>query len=379
MAAASVETCDILVIGAGMAGASVAFELARKHRVLMAERESQPGYHTTGRSAALFSETYGPPQIRALSRASRAFFDGPPAGFTSDRILSPRGVLTVARSDQVEALEREFSTFPVGEEVRRVSAAEASKLMPLLRDGYVAGAIHDTSARDIDVHALHHGYLRQFRAAGGRLATDAEILGIERDAGGWRIRTRNLDIRADIVVNAAGAWADEIGAQAGARPIGLVPKRRTALIVAAPDGAAIGQWPMVVDVDEEFYIKPDAGRFLMSPADETPSEPCDAQPEELDVAICIDRIGTAFDFPIHRVENKWAGLRSFVADKTPVAGFDPRLSGFFWLAGQGGYGIQTAPALSRFAAALVGGETLPGDIIDEGLDPRALSPARLQA
>ena len=286
--------------------------------MILAERESQPGYHTTGRSAALFSETYGPPQIRALSRASRAFFDGPPAGFTSDRILSPRGVLTVARSDQVEALEREYSSFPVGEKVRRVSAAEASKLMPLLRDSYVAGAIHDTSARDIDVHALHHGYLRQFRAAGGRLATDAEILGIERDAGGWRIHTRDLDIRADIVVNAAGAWADAIGAQAGAHPIGLVPKRRTALIVAAPDGAAIGQWPMVVDVDEEFYIKPDAGRFLMSPADETPSEPCDAQPEELDVAICIDRIGTAFDFPIHRVENKWAGLRSFVADSIPA-------------------------------------------------------------
>ena len=379
MAAASVETCDILVIGAGMAGASVASELAGTYRVLLAEREGQPGYHTTGRSAALFSETYGPPQIRALSRASRAFFDGPPAGFATAPILSPRGVLTVARPDQIEALERELATFPVGEKIRRVSPAEASALMPLLRDGYVAGAIHDTSARDIDVHALHQGYLRQFRAAGGRMETGAEILGIERDGASWRIRTSNLEIRADIVVNAAGAWADEIGLMAGANRIGLVPKRRTALIIAAPDGVQIGLWPMVVDVDEEFYLKPDAGRFLISPADETPSAPCDAQPEELDVAICIDRIEKAFDFPVQRVENKWAGLRSFVADKTPVAGFEPGLPGFFWLAGQGGYGIQTAPALSRLAAALVAGKNPPADIIDEGGIPPALSPERFRA
>ncbi|APH70551.1 FAD-dependent oxidoreductase [Aquibium oceanicum] len=362
-----------------MAGASVASELAGTYRVLLAEREGQPGYHTTGRSAALFSETYGPPQIRALSRASRAFFDGPPTGFAAAPILSPRGVLTVARPDQIEALERELATFPVGEKIRRVSPAEASALMPLMRDGYVAGAIHDTSARDIDVHALHQGYLRQFRAAGGRLETGAEILGIERDGATWRIRTSNLEIRAAIVVNAAGAWADEIGVMAGANRIGLVPKRRTALIIAAPDGVQIGPWPMVVDVDEEFYLKPDAGRFLISPADETPSAPCDAQPEELDVAICIDRIEKAFDFPVQRVENKWAGLRSFVADKTPVAGFEPGLPGFFWLAGQGGYGIQTAPALSRFAAALVAGKNPPADIIDEGVIPTALSPARFRA
>ncbi len=362
-----------------MAGASVASELAGTYRVLLAERESQPGYHTTGRSAALFSETYGPPQIRALSRASRAFFDGPPAGFATAPILSARGVLTVARPDQIEALERELATFPVGEKIRRASPAEALALMPLLRGGYVAGAIHDTSARDIDVHALHQGYLRQFRAAGGRMETGAEILGIERDGASWRIRTSNLEIRADIVVNAAGAWADEIGLMAGANRIGLVPKRRTALIIAAPDGVQIGPWPMVVDVDEEFYLKPDAGRFLISPADETPSAPCDAQPEELDVAICIDRIEKAFDFPVQRVENKWAGLRRFVADSTPVAGYEPGPPGFFWLAGQGGYGIQTAPALSRLAAALVAGKNPPADIIDEGVIPTALSPARFRA
>ena len=375
MTAPPTEICDILVIGAGIAGASVACELAAKHRVLLAERESQPGYHTTGRSAALFSETYGPPQIRALSRASRAFFDGPPAGFASAPLLSPRGVLMIARADQVATLERELATI-AGSGAQRLDVADARKLMPLVRQDYLAAAFHDTRATDIDVHALHQGFLKKFRVAGGHVITGFEVDRIEWDGQTWHVASGDRTVRASIVVNAAGAWADEVGTMAGARPVGLVPKRRTALMIAAPEGAEIGGWPMVVDIDEQFYLKPDAGRFLISPADETPSPPCDAQPEELDIAVCIDRIETAFDLSVRRVENKWAGLRSFVKDKTPVAGFDPEVPAFFWLAGQGGYGIQTTPALSRFAAALVNGEAPPADILDQGLEPEALSPRR---
>lgn len=361
-----------------MAGASIASELAASGRVMLFERESQPGYHTTGRSAALFSETYGPPQIRALSRASAPFFDAPPSGFATGPLLSPRGVLMIGRADQAEALDQLFAEISTRGRVERLDAAGAIALLPLIRPDYVAGAVFEPGARDIDVHALHHGYLRRFRAAGGRVETDAEILALEREDGGWRIDTRGRHFRAGVVVNASGAWADEIGVLAGASAIGLVPKRRTAMIVPAPDGMDVSPFAMAVDVEETFYLKPDAGRLLISPADETPSAPCDAQPEEIDVAICIDRIETAFALSVRRVENRWAGLRSFVADKTPVVGFDPVAPGFFWLAGQGGYGIQTAPALARLAAALALGRPIPGDIADEGADAAALAPGRME-
>lgn len=371
---------DIAVIGAGIAGAGIASELAGMRDVVLIERESQPGYHTTGRSAALFSMTYGPAVIRALSRASAAFYAAPPAGFApAAPLLSPRGVLLVARADQTDAIEDMAALAPPGTVMPRLDAAGARALVPLLREDYAAAALLDEGARDIDVHALHQGYLRHFRAAGGEIRTNAPVQSLSRDDAGWRIETPQGELRARIVVNAAGAWADEVGRLAGAAPIGLVPKRRTALIVAAPAGLAVDQMPMVVDIAEEFYLKPDAGRLLISPADETPSAPCDAQPEELDVAICVDRIERAFDLSIRRIENKWAGLRSFVPDKTPVAGFDPEVAGFFWLAGQGGYGIQTAPALSRVAAALAVGAAIPPEIADHGLSTADLAVERLRA
>ena len=208
------------------------------------------------------------------------------------------------------------------------------------------------------------------------MRTGCDVRALERDGGSWRVSTGGGAFRTDIVVNAAGAWADEIAGRGGVPAIGLVPKRRTALIVAAPQGVEPSGWPMVVDVDEKFYLKPDAGRLLISPADETPSPPCDAQPEEIDVAVCVDRIQRAFDIEISRIENKWAGLRSFVADKTPVAGYDPDVPGFFWLAGQGGYGIQSAPALARMAAALLQGRPIPSDIADQGVEEFALAPRR---
>ena len=370
------EHYDIAVIGAGIAGAGVAAELAPHARVALLERESAPGYHTTGRSAALFTKTYGPAVIRALSRASEAFFDAPGEGFADHPLLTPRGTVLCARADQIARLEAELAELGPASRIRRIDAAEARQLCPLLRADYLAAALRDDESRDIDVDALHRGFLRRLAAAGGATRLRAEVTALAPDPAGWRLALREDEITADVVVNAAGAWADEIGAMAGAARIGLQPKRRTAAIVAAPDGVDPARMHMVVDIAEEFYLKPEAGKLLISPADETPSPPCDAQPEEIDVAIAVDRIECAFDLTVRRIEHKWAGLRSFVADKCPVVGFDPQRAGFFWLAGQGGYGIQTAPALSRTAAALVRGARVPSDIADQGVSAEALGPAR---
>ncbi|MCB1367476.1 MAG: FAD-binding oxidoreductase [Rhodobacteraceae bacterium] len=373
----AVSDFDIAVIGGGMAGASVAAELAGQARVVLLEMEAQPGYHTTGRSAALFAPSYGPGPIRALTRASEAFFHAPPDGFCTNRLITPRGILMVARADQLAALDALIAEVSAKSPVSRLDQAGVMALNPLLREGYAAAGMFDANGQDIDVAALHQGYLRRLRGTGGEVRTKAEVTGLSRQGDFWRIATADSDIRARIVVNAAGAWADQIGQLAGAERIGLVPKRRTAMMVAAPDGQGIDTLPITVDIDEAFYLKPDAGRLLLSPADETPSPPCDAQPEEMDIAICVDRVETAFQLSVRRIENKWAGLRSFVADKSPVAGYSGQVDGFFWLAGQGGYGIQTAPALSRFAAAQILGAAVPQDILDQGLDPVALSPARL--
>ena len=344
----------------------------------MLEMEPRPGYHTTGRSAAVFAETYGPAPIRALTRASASFYLHPPEGFAESALLSPRDILMIAREDQLGALDRLIGEVSSGAAVERLDAEQTRKLSPLLREDYAKGSMLHRGGSDIDVDALHQGYLRSFKAAGGRLETYAEVLQLERDAANWRIATKSADYSAPIIINAAGAWADEIGGKAGARPIGLVPKRRTAMTIATPEGLLSNAWPITIDAEEQFYLKPESGRLLISPADETPSSPCDAQPEELDVAVCIHRIETAFDLSVRRIESKWAGLRSFVSDKSPVCGFDPELPGFFWLAGQGGYGIQSAPGLSRTAAALVLERALPADIADEGLEVADISPERLE-
>jgi D-arginine dehydrogenase len=283
----------------------------------------------------------------------------------------------VARDDQTESLEAMLLEIGGNAGISRLSASDISLHVPILRDGYAKGAIFEETACDIDVHGLHHGYLRRLKADGGPIVTGCTVMGLSDDPGGWTIETSKGTIRAGMVVNAAGAWADEIAALAGAAPVGLMPRRRTAMIVEAHCDSYSPDWPMAADIDEDFYLKPESGRFLVSPADETLSPPCDAQPEEIDIAICIDRIETAFDLDIGAVESKWAGLRTFTADRVPVAGFDPRRPGFFWLAGQGGYGIQSAPALARFAAALaLGGSSLPADI---DVDPRNLDPGRFSA
>ncbi|MCF6233579.1 MAG: FAD-binding oxidoreductase [Rhodobacteraceae bacterium] len=369
---------DFIVIGAGIAGASVAAELAGSGRVVLLEMESQPGYHTTGRSAAIFAPVYGPAPIRALTRASEAFFHDPPEGFTDHALFSPRATLLIAREDQGPVLDAMMAELRDDPTVERLDAEQAHEVQPMLRDGYAVGAVFDQKGQDIDVHALHHGYLGMFRRAGGVLVCKAEVNSLQCQAGVWQVEAGGESYRAPVVVNAAGAWADRIGAMACAEIIGLVPKRRTALMIKAPDGIKTGDMPITVDIDEQFYLKPDAGRLLISPANEDVDVPGDVQPDEMDVAICIDRIERAFDLDVRRIENKWAGLRSFVADGVPVVGMSDRVDGFLWLAGQGGYGIQSAPALSRLAAAMVLGAAVPVDIQDQGLNPDDLAPARLE-
>jgi len=372
------DTYDFIIVGGGIAGASAAYELAAHARVLVLERESQPGYHTTGRSAALFVQTHGPAVIRALSRAAKDFFLNPPIGFAEHPLLTERGMLLIGRSDQSALLEQNFaqsSRHIAG--VRRLDAKQACTLVPLLREEYVAGAVLDPEAMDMDVHAIHWGFIRGMRARGGKLVTGAELLGLERNVDGWIARTTAGDFAAPVVVNAAGAWCDVVGAMASAGPIGLVPKRRTAFIFDPPPAAEIAKWPSVIDVGEEFYFKPDAGKFLGSPADQTPMEPCDVQPDDFDVALAVDRIQRAARIPVAHVNRKWAGLRSFVADGCPVVGYDPRVEGFFWLAGQGGYGIETSPSMGRLTASLALGRAVPPDLAQQGVTEAAVSPARI--
>ncbi len=370
---------EFLVVGAGIAGASLAYELAGHGSVLLLEREAHPGYHTTGRSAAVFSETYGNEVIRALSVASRPFFATPPSGFADYPLWAPRPVLFIGRSDQVVQLDDWYQGAQrLVSGIRRIDAAEAARLLPALRAGYAAGGVLEPDAADLDVNEIHRGFLRAAKRRGAEMLCDAEVGRVVRSGGVWLVDSRRGQHRARVLVDAAGAWGDELAALAGAAPVGLQPNRRTAMVFPVPDGFDVRGWPVVIDIDEQFYFKPEAGKLLGSPADETPSAPCDAQPEELDVAIAVSRIEGALSFPIGRIDRKWAGLRSFVADRTPVVGFDARLEDFFWLIGQGGYGIQTAPAMGRLAASLIVSGGLPADIAGLGVEPQKLSASRFQ-
>jgi D-arginine dehydrogenase len=371
---------DFLIIGAGIAGAAAAFELteaAPGARIAVVEREDTPGYHATGRSAALFVETYGGPLIRALVRGSRSFLETPPAGFAEYPLLGTRGVLHFAREGQRQRAEQLFADCRnLTRDLRLVEAGEIADLQPALRSGYAVCAVHEPHAMDIDVGALHQGFLRGFKARGGRLMTGAGVRAIERRGESWRIQTAAGHLTAGTVVNAAGAWADEIAETAGIAPLGLVPKRRTAITFDPPGGMAVARWPMTIDVDESLYFKPEAGRILASPCDETPMPPSDAQPDEWDVAVAVDRLQEATTLTVERIAHKWAGLRSFLADKLPAVGPDTAEPTFFWLAGQGGYGIKTAPALGRMAAALLTGGEIPADLADLGVTAAALGPGR---
>lgn len=369
---------DVAIVGAGIAGASAAAHLAPERAVVVLEREDQPGYHASGRSAALFSECYGNAVVRALSVASRAVLESPPPGFCEHPILTPRGALHVggARHEaRLATLLREARALVPG--VRAMSGEEARALVPALRREAAAAAVYEPDAMDIDTHGLLAGFLRLARQAGARVVTGAEVTAVARDGGSWRLVTRAGPVLAGIVVDAAGAWADGLAALAGIRPLGLRPKRRTAFLFDPPAGLDVRAWPIVVGADEDVYCKPDAGLLLASPADETDSEPVDAQPEEIDVATAVERVEALLDLRVARIRRRWAGLRTFAPDRTPVAGFDPDRPGWFWLAGQGGYGFQTAPALGRAAAELILRDRLPPGLAAAGIGRKDLGPERL--
>ncbi|MBO6770845.1 MULTISPECIES: FAD-binding oxidoreductase [unclassified Thalassospira] len=370
---------DILIIGGGIAGMSAAYFLAKAGKsVTVLEREDQPGYHSTGRSAALYSETYGPKIIRKMSTASRDFFLNPPAGFTENPILTPRGIIMYAGPGEEAVLDALISEGRAnGANFTELPPDALKEIVPILNTDLIAKGAHEPDAMDIDVHALHWGFIRQFKAVGGNLVIKADVSAIAKAGDNWQVTLANGDVHSGaILVNAAGAWADDIATKAGVKPLGIVPKRRTAVMVDAPDGMDIHGLPMVAALDESLYFKEDAGRLLVSPADKTPTEPHDVQPEELDIAIAIDRLMTATSVVVRRPGESWAGLRSFFADGDPVSSFDPQDDSFYWLAGQGGYGIQTAPAMGEYAASLICGNGIPAHMEKLGVSEDALSASR---
>jgi D-arginine dehydrogenase len=374
------NTADILIIGGGIAGAGAAYELAAFASVIVLEREPQCGYHSTGRSAASYTENYGGAIIRRLAIASRPFLEQPPAGFSDHPLLSPRGMITIARRDQLELLDLQLKRARLlVESIEAIDVADAIARVPILRRDYVAGAFIEPHSMDLDVHGLHQGFLREAKARGARIVVNADAHAIGRHGELWTVATPAGVFRAPLLIDAAGAWADKIALLAGARPLGLVPKRRTAFTIPAPAGMSVRDWPMVNDAAEEFYFKPDAGQLFVSPADATPSEPVDAYPDDMDVAAGVERLERATTLDVQRVSRSWAGLRTFAADAEPVVGFDGGVEGFFWLAGHGGYGIKTSPALSRACVSLIRERRLPDDLLRLGISAAELAPDRLRS
>jgi D-arginine dehydrogenase len=345
--------------------------------VALLEMERTLAYHTTGRSAAMFLESYGGLPIRALTTASRSFLADPPDD-VHGAVLTSLPMLHIAaagRGAVVLELHREVSALVP--EVELVEPADVIRLQPLLRAGYAELALLEPGAMEIDVHALHQGFRSGLRRRGGIVSVSTAVNAAHRRGGVWSIVDGDgRSWQAPVVVNAAGAWADQLGRLFGARPIGLRPLRRTAFTIDAPGPSGVPVGPMIADVDDTFYLKPDGHQALCSPADETLQEPGDARPDELEIARALQAISEATTLPARHVRSSWAGLRSFVADRTPVVGYDHRAEGFFWFAAQGGYGIQIAPALARTGAALLRGRPVPDDVAQRGLLASALAPDR---
>ena len=375
---------DVIVIGAGMAGASVAAELSQSLNVALVERESQPGVHATGRSAAAFIPSYGAskPALRILTRASRDFLLAPPAQFSEHSLLKRRGLLTLLGQTAPESVEAErralndLLEYPI----ERLSGDAIAARLPALRPEWLTNAWWEEDVHDIDVHGLHQGYLRQHKLNGGTLITNSDYELQRGDKQGWVVASATAQIEAPIVVNAAGAWADELAASAGVRRLGISPKRRTAILISPPEQYSVENWPLAFAHDESFYLKPDAGMLLVSPADEHPSAPCDAQPEEIDVAFAAHFAESALiGLQVQHIPHRWAGLRTFAPDRMPVIGFDTEHEGFFWCVGQGGHGVQIAPAVARLARSLITRSALPTELIDNGFCSDWVSPGRFNA
>jgi D-arginine dehydrogenase len=368
--------CDFLVIGAGISGAAAAYELAPHGKVIVLEAESAPGYHSTGRSAALYTRNFGGPTVRAFNRASLPFLSAPPPGFTDHPLLTPRGALTIGTQEQRREIEEHVALGAADGSIVEIAQAEALRRAPHMRPEAMAFAAYEDGVMDMDVAAIHQGFLRRLKARGGSVVCDAAVTALDRRAAAWHAETPAGAFVAPVVVNAAGAWADKVAALAGARPVGLVPKRRTAIIVELPSGTDTRNWAAVDEVGYGCYCKPETGRVMASPADATPVEPCDVQPEDLDVAIVADWLERSTNIPVRRIARRWAGLRCFVADDGPVCGFDDAVDGFFWLCGQGGYGIMMSSSLGRTAARLIARGELPEDIAAAGVTTADIGPER---
>jgi len=369
---------DVVIVGAGMVGASIAYHLAPRMRVLLLEAETAAGYHSTGRSAALFTEAYGPRGVRALTRASGAFLREPPEGFTHGPLLRARGALYVAAEEQREAtLAFQTRLENEGIDAQLLDGDVARRCVPVLRKEASVIALLDRQAADIDVDLMLQGLLRGARGQGAQFAASQRVTALDRESDVWRVTLEGgAAVRASRVVNAAGAWADDVAALAGVVRVGLEPRRRSAFLFQPPAGAAISQWPAVLAMDESWYFKPDAGLLLGSPANADPVVAHDVVAEEFDVALGIHGIESATTMTIGRPVRTWAGLRSFVADGEPVCGYSADETGFFWAAALGGYGIQTAPAFGQLCAALVAGDDVPEALAKTGLTPATLSPTR---
>ncbi|HEY8593209.1 MAG TPA: FAD-dependent oxidoreductase [Sphingomicrobium sp.] len=358
---------DVIIVGGGIAGASLGAEIAAKRRTLIVEAEDQCGYHSTGRSAAFYLESYGGADVAKLTRASRAFLDSPPPEFAAGSFLRVRGDLHITTD--------ELPNLPSSVEVRVVERAELARLIPGIRPQW-RRALFEAGCADIDVARLHAAYLAQFRRRGGQIMTGARFQSADRRGGGWHVRLETGDsLTASLLVNAAGAWADDIARTSGARPLGVLPKRRT-MVQLRVGRTGLKDLPLVDAADGTFYFKGEGDSSVwLSPHDEIATDPCDAAPEELDVAVAIDRFEQVVDWPIERVERTWAGLRSFAPDRLPVYGFAPEVDDFFWCAGQGGFGIQTAPAAAKMAAAVL--LDADPDASISHIDPKEFAPGRL--
>lgn len=341
---------DVAIVGAGIAGIGVAADLAGDYRTVVIEQESRPAYHSTGRSAAIFIRNYGNAVVRALNRASVPSFDKPDTMLFPHPLISRRGLLFVA---DAAALDHHNALLELADGMRPISLDEAIAMVPIMRRDWLVAAAYEDDAQDIDVAALHEGWLRKARAGGAKILTDAPLTRGERKGGKWLLETKKGTVSANVVVNAAGAWADPVATACGVGTLGIQPMRRSIAVLPAPEGIDPTHWPCVDHSSESWYFKPDAGKLFVSPSEEIPVEPHDAYVDDMVLAEGLDRFCQATTYELTHVESSWAGLRNFAPDRTPVCGFSPGEDGFFWLAGQGGYGIQTSPALSRLAGRLI--------------------------
>lgn len=357
---------DVLIVGGGIAGASLGAEIAGVASTALIEAETHCGIHATGRSAAFWLESYGGPVVAQLTAASRGFLERPPDDFSQDAFLSPRGAVHVSRDG--------WADLPGGVEAERIGRAELEQLVPGIRPKW-RFAVLEPGCADIDVAALHAAYLRQFRRRGGAVRTDARLVSAQRRGSGWVVDLHDGGrLEAGMIVDAAGAWADEVARNCAVTPLGIAPKRRT-MVQLRVGRTGLRSLPLVSDSEGQFYFRGESERSLwLSPHDEIDTDPCDAAPEEIDVAVAIDRFENVVDWPVEAVERSWAGLRSFAPDRVPVYGFDAEQPDFFWCAGQGGFGIQTAPAAAKLAAALLLGSKLDSSV--EAVDPAPFLPAR---